>query len=178
VALPPPPPAANSGTPRCLDGNDNDNDGFIDFPADPGCGSPIDEDEAGSGIVVGSSNETLRMLTPFPVVRLAGRIQGDGVRITLLTVWGPVGSKITISCRGTTRSCPRAKTTIRATAQLTRFRAFQRRMRAGTVLRIYITRPGTVGKYTRFTIRRQSSPLRRDGCALPNSTPITCRVSS
>ena len=171
----PPPPAGSSGSPQCIDGTDNDNDGYIDFPADVGCGSPVDEDEAGTGIVVGSSNETLRMLTPFPVVRLAGRIQGGGVRITLLTVWGPIGSRITIACRG---SCPRAKTTVSARAQLTRFRAYQRRMRPGTVLRIYITRAGAVGKYTRFTIRRGAAPLRRDGCALPDSTPITCRVSS
>jgi MYXO-CTERM domain-containing protein/uncharacterized repeat protein (TIGR01451 family) len=35
-----------SGTPACSDGKDNDGDGKIDFPADPGCTSPSDNDEA------------------------------------------------------------------------------------------------------------------------------------
>lgn len=38
---PPPPPAA-----KCADGIDNDGDGKIDYPADPGCGSAADDDEA------------------------------------------------------------------------------------------------------------------------------------
>jgi hypothetical protein len=119
------------------------------------------------------------MLTPFPIVRLAGRIQDGSVRITLLTVWAPKGSKVTIACRGAGRSCPKAKTTRTATtSQQMRFRTFQRRMRAGTVLRIYVTRKAFVGKYTRFEIRRRAAPLRRDGCTLPDSTPITCRLSS
>ena len=37
---PPPPPAA-----ACADGQDNDGDGKIDFPADPGCASSTDGDE-------------------------------------------------------------------------------------------------------------------------------------
>jgi hypothetical protein len=32
--------------PRCSDGADNDGDGLTDFPADPGCDSPTDNDEA------------------------------------------------------------------------------------------------------------------------------------
>lgn len=33
----------------CNDGNDNDGDGLIDHPADPGCSSPADDDESDSG---------------------------------------------------------------------------------------------------------------------------------
>ncbi len=32
--------------PQCSDGMDNDNDGLIDFPTDPGCESPEDDDES------------------------------------------------------------------------------------------------------------------------------------
>ena len=32
-------------TPRCSDGADNDGDGLVDYPADPGCGSPNDDSE-------------------------------------------------------------------------------------------------------------------------------------
>ena len=34
---------------QCSDGVDNDVDGFIDFPADPDCSSPGDNDESGGG---------------------------------------------------------------------------------------------------------------------------------
>jgi len=40
VAPPGPPPP-----PECFDGLDNDGDGFIDFPDDPECISPTDNDE-------------------------------------------------------------------------------------------------------------------------------------
>jgi hypothetical protein len=39
---------------------------------------------------------------------------------------------------------------------------FERRIRAGTVLRIFVTKPGFVGKYTRFTVRRATAPARVD----------------
>ena len=42
----PPPPA-----PQCDDGIDNDGDGLIDYPADPGCTSSSDDDETGGGIM-------------------------------------------------------------------------------------------------------------------------------
>ncbi len=35
----------NPVTPQCNDGLDNDNDSFIDFPSDPGCNNPDDNDE-------------------------------------------------------------------------------------------------------------------------------------
>jgi uncharacterized repeat protein (TIGR01451 family)/MYXO-CTERM domain-containing protein len=39
------PPCFVSVTPVCADGLDNDSDGRVDFPADPGCGSPLDGEE-------------------------------------------------------------------------------------------------------------------------------------
>lgn len=41
LAAPPPPPPP----PACSDGIDNDGDGLIDYPADPGCSSASDTDE-------------------------------------------------------------------------------------------------------------------------------------
>jgi len=37
--------AAKPGKPACKDGNDNDGDGLIDFPEDPGCSTKNDRDE-------------------------------------------------------------------------------------------------------------------------------------
>ena len=113
------------------------------------------------------------MLAPFPVVRLRGRISRTSARITLLTVSAPAGSQVSIYCAG--RSCPRKRLAVRAGRKLVRVRRFERRLRAGTVLRIYVTKPGFVGKYTRFQIRRGRSPLRTDLCAQrPASTPRRC----
>ena len=59
---PPPPPAA-----ACADGQDNDGDGKIDFPADPGCASSTDGDE------------TDAPPPPPPPLRRAGRDRGSGL---------------------------------------------------------------------------------------------------
>lgn len=40
-------PGGGSGEPECNDGVDNDGDGKIDYPDDPGCSSPEDDSEAG-----------------------------------------------------------------------------------------------------------------------------------
>ena len=39
------PPAGGGPSPQCSDGTDNDGDGKVDFPADPGCTSAADDDE-------------------------------------------------------------------------------------------------------------------------------------
>jgi acid phosphatase type 7 len=54
TAGPPPPPA-------CSDGNDNDGDGSIDYPADPGCTSATDTDEtdpvSGGGTTIAAAGD-------------------------------------------------------------------------------------------------------------------------
>jgi hypothetical protein len=40
-----------SSAPACSNGIDDDCDGLIDFPADPGCASPEDDNERGPGLV-------------------------------------------------------------------------------------------------------------------------------
>lgn len=39
-------PPPGGGDPQCSDGIDNDGDGLIDYPADPGCDDPLDNSEA------------------------------------------------------------------------------------------------------------------------------------
>jgi len=55
-----------------------------------------------------------------------------------------------------------------------RFRSFEKRLRSGTVLRIYVTRAGSVGKYTRFTIRSRHAPTRADACARQVGALVAC----
>jgi len=44
---PPPPPQPDAKLPACSDGIDNDCDGLTDWPDDPGCSGPDDDDEHG-----------------------------------------------------------------------------------------------------------------------------------
>ncbi|HEV2057835.1 MAG TPA: hypothetical protein VGR11_00675, partial [Solirubrobacteraceae bacterium] len=165
-----------AAAPECSDGLDNDGDGRIDFPLDPGCAGASDNNEVDPPPVVGSSSsQTLPQLSPFPVVRLRGRIFSSSVRVTLLTVQAPKQSRITVLCRGRSRSCPRTRYTRLTRTSRVRLRLFERRMRADTVVRIFVTKPGRVGKYTRFTVRRGMAPSRIDRCATPAKRIIRCR---
>jgi hypothetical protein len=157
----------------CSDGRDNDGDGKIDFPADPGCTSAADDDETDP---ISLSPSSSRLLSPFPVVRLRGQVYANGVRITLFSVRAPAASQVSAYCKGS--SCPRKRVKILAGRRVVRVRQFERRLRGGTVLTIYVTKPGFIGKYTRFRIMNGRAPLRVDRCArTPGSRARACPTS-
>ena len=118
-----------------------------------------------------------RLLNPFPVVRISGSLTRRGARLRTVAVDAPSGSTVSVSCNG--RSCPyRTRTSLvstrRSTLRLTRL---ERRLRAGVTIRIFITSPGTIGKYTSFTIRRGKTPRRTDRCVyFGSSQPIACQA--
>jgi hypothetical protein len=57
-----------------------------------------------------------------------------------------------------------------------RFRKFERRLlRAGIKIEVFVTKPDTIGKYTRFRIRKRKPPLRWDACLMPRQVaPVAC----
>jgi hypothetical protein len=121
------------------------------------------------------------LTSPFPIVRVAGEVFRAHTRIRLLTVLAPRGSRLELRCRG--RRCPfrRIRATVRTrgsrpTALLRVRRAEGMRLQAGLVLEIRVTRPGQVGKYTRFRIRGGGRvPDRVDRCLRPGSSrPVSC----
>jgi hypothetical protein len=58
-----------------------------------------------------------------------------------------------------------------------RVRSVERRLRRGAVIEVFVTAPGRIGKYTRFTIRSNAAPARRDLCLQPGkSKPVACPV--
>ncbi len=124
-------------------------------------------------------------MQPFPIVRIVGFDTRDGVTVTRLTVLAPVGARITVNCRG--RRCPaKVQSRLAATrdrkrqagAVLLAFPRFERFLRAGTILEIRVSKPGTVGKYTKFVVRRGRLPVRSDECLDPaNRKPIACPSS-
>lgn len=62
--------------PACSDGLDNDGDGLVDFPADPGCAFANDDNEAGGSYIAGASDPIFFALPRIADVR--GVTQGGG----------------------------------------------------------------------------------------------------
>lgn len=128
-----------------------------------------------SGEVLQETARERRVLKPFPVVRLRGRLTATGARVTLFTVRAPKAAKITLRCRG--KGCP-AKRWSRTSAQrkkaLTRVGRFERSLRSGIVLTVSVTRRGYVGKRTTFVIKRGVAPARVDRCLSAKGRATAC----
>lgn len=106
---------------------------------------------------------TPNLLVPFPSVLLEGSYTPRGVQVQRLRIRAK-GALVQVSCL---RRCPRG---MRAQAVQTRgmralrFTRFQRRYRAGAMLRIRVMAQGKIGKYVRFTVKRRKPPSRLDLC--------------
>jgi hypothetical protein len=114
------------------------------------------------------------LMTPFPVVRIAGQLLPWGARVRLLAVTAPSGAVVTARCHGD--GCPLRSLRRRARGQHVRLRALEHRLVAGIRLEILVRQRGFVGKYTRFRIRdRIRPPVRDDRCLLPGRrAPVGC----
>jgi hypothetical protein len=138
--------------------------------------------QSGSGAAAGASptgsasSAKLPMLTPFPIVRIRGVIFSGSARISLLSVKAPSGARVKVICHG--GGCPKKKSLVLRVASgksSVRVRRLERRLRKGAVIEVFVTAPGRIGKYTRFTIRSNAAPARRDLCLRPgNSKPVAC----
>ena len=102
------------------------------------------------------------LLRPFPLVRLSVLTTARGARVKLLGVRAAPGVRVTVRCHG--RGCPWRRRLLVSKDGSVRFRRLQRRLRAGTVIEVFAGRPGAVGKYTRFRVRRGRAPARVDSC--------------
>jgi hypothetical protein len=120
-------------------------------------------------------SDRLSWLRPLPIVRISGRAMRTGAWITFLEFQAPVRSRALVVCRG--RGCPfRRATATAASGRSRKFRQLRRRkLPAGVVVEVFVTKEGFVGKYTRYAIRRSKPPSRRDACLLPGATrPAVC----
>jgi PKD repeat protein len=124
-----------------------------------------------------SQRAPARLMSPFPLVRIRGRVVGARVYIDLLTVRAPKGATVRLRCHG--RDCPyaSAKSVAGPASRLVRFRGIQGRVTRGTVIELFVTKPGAIGKYTRFRVRVGRAPTRQDLCLAPGSMrPRRCPV--
>lgn len=127
----------------------------------------------------------LVLMQPFPVVRIAGSESSSGVKLSLLTVQAPVGTRVSLTCGGS--HCPRrsesrvvvaSRKNSRAGSVLLTFSKFERSLQAGVMLEIRVSKPGEIGKYTSFRIRPNKAPARVDACVGPSTPkPIPCPSS-
>jgi hypothetical protein len=118
-------------------------------------------------------------------VRIAGKFTHRGVLLRLFQVSVRDGMKIVIRC-APRRLCPFGRQRRMAAsgsieyeahaAKYVRIRRLEGRLLpAGIKLEIFITKPGLIGKYTRFNVRKAKPPKRTDRCLPPNSSkPIAC----
>jgi len=112
-------------------------------------------------------NQSQRMMSPAPLVRLSGILTTTGARVTVFSIRAPKAAKVTVTCTG---SCPRKRWAPTKRAKtLTRAHDFERAFRSGTKITVSVTRKGFIGKRTQFTIRRGKAPLRKDLCLSPTS---------
>jgi PKD repeat protein len=107
---------------------------------------------------------TARLLSPFPIVRIRGVIQHGAVRVQILSVHANRGARVAVACIG--RACPvrHVVRVVRSGRRVVRFRRFERRLRAGLIIEVRVTQRGRIGKYTRFRLRSNAPPTRRDSC--------------
>jgi hypothetical protein len=109
-----------------------------------------------------------------PIVRVVAIPTQGGARLDLLTVTAPEGAHVGIRCRGA--GCPyKRKRTVSKGRRIV-LRAMKRSFDAGTVIEVRITKPETIGRYTRIKIRDGRRPGRVDRCLNPGvpNQPIAC----
>jgi len=122
------------------------------------------------------------LMQPFPVVRIVATQTASGVKLRVLKLQQlPPGARIAVRCKG--RGCPirserRVAASSKQGAAAVKFRRFERSLRFGITLEILVSKPGKIGKYTRFAIRRGKLPARVDMCLDPAGLkPLVCPSS-
>jgi PKD repeat protein len=104
-------------------------------------------------------------LSPPPRIRFEGLVLSKGARVQKLAVRAPRGSIVTVTCKP--KGCPVKQRRKRAKGRAVRFKTFERFLRGGIRLDIYIRKPNTIGAFTRYKIRAGKGPVRIDRCLPP-----------
>lgn len=133
---------------------------------------------AAETITMSAPPASAAVLYPFPMVRIVGTDFSLRVRITRLAVRAPVGARIAVTCghaRCPARAARRTAPSEAGHVTWVRFRQFERVLPAGAVLEVRVSKPGKIGAYTRFHVRRRRLPVRSDSCLDPAGIkPIAC----
>ena len=107
---------------------------------------------------------------------MAGFKSGTGFHVVSLRATGPVGAKVRVTC---SRGCASFSGTIKARRGHARALVIRtlgnRVLRSGTEVRVFITRPGAIGTFIRYTVRKGHLTKSGRRCLAPGSSvPRTC----
>ena len=114
-----------------------------------------------------SSNSLSVLQAVRSTIRTRARVGPRSSRFVLVSVRASSGAVITLRCIG--RGCPRGSQTRRARSRTLRFERFERRLWAGAILEIFVTKRNMMGRYVRFSVRPGVRPARTDTCLLPGT---------
>jgi PKD repeat protein len=113
------------------------------------------------------------LLSPFPVVRLVGAAYTTRTIVSVLSVQAPRGALVRVRCKGT--GCPKVVRRKKSKGKGVRFKTFERGIRAGAKLEIFVVAKKRIGKYTSFKMQRAKPPVRTDRCLIPGKRkPVSC----
>ena len=122
-------------------------------------------------------------MQPFPVVRMAGTETCS--RVKLQAAHGAANAgRGTDHCevqgsRLSDQSCQTSRGVEQAGGCDGRISGFERSLRFGVTLEVLVSKPGEIGSYTRFAIRRGRLPERVDVCLdLAGVKPMACPLSA
>jgi hypothetical protein len=82
-----------------------------------------------------------------------------------MTVTAPAGAHVGVRCKG--GNCPFKHKRFTSKGKRVTLRKLSRNFGAGTVIEVRVTKPETIGKFTRVRIRAGRRPARLDRCLRP-----------
>jgi hypothetical protein len=168
---PEPPPGPQPPPSQGPSEDDGDDEPEFDTPQNP------PPPESGSQLPNNGALPAPALMSPFPIVRIAGLLLAEGARVRVLSVRAPRGAVVSVHCRG--EGCPLRSLRQRVRRPVLRVERLERLLNAGVRLDIYVRQRNRVGKYTRIKIQAgRRPPLRIDRCARPGRlTPVRCPIS-
>jgi hypothetical protein len=107
---------------------------------------------------------------------MAATRSGTGLNVLSLRVTGPAGARVRVTCsRGCTPFSGTIKRVSGRARALTVGTIRNRLLRNGTQVRVFITRPGSIGTFIRYTVRRGNLIKSGRRCLAPGSSvPRAC----
>jgi PKD repeat protein len=112
-------------------------------------------------------------LRPPPDVAFTAAILPNGVRVQTLGIRAPAKALIRVRCRG--RTCGVKQRRKRSKGRAVRFKTYERFLHAGVRVEIFVSKPGLIGFYRRYTIRAGKGTKRKTTClSARRAKPIRC----
>jgi PKD repeat protein len=119
--------------------------------------------------VVDIRTRPLAVLRDFEV-DIKGSVTGRFTRVERFIVHAPAGTAVKVRCKG--KGCPKAAVR-RSRGRALRFKAFEKRLRAGTKVIITATKTGFIGAHRTYTMRSGKGPKKVKRCLMPGAKAAT-----